>query len=232
MGKTNDYRTEENKEAPLIYDIHTKNISFLKVSKTLRENGVKNNKFMLTLYDEDLVGVDPHSKEVDKNPELQFKIYREICRNFRYFIREVCLIPADGAEIKYELNLGNCTLSYLKLKNKNLIMILPRQHGKTMGQTVYDVWLLCFATTNSNCIYLNKGKSDAIKNLKLWRDIKALLPRWLLDNYVADYKKDIDNQESKLVAKRNNTLKIVAPANDPDQAEKNRPWFDSCKCSV
>jgi len=38
----------------MIYDIYTKNHSFLKVSQVLRNRGVKNNKFMLTLYDETL----------------------------------------------------------------------------------------------------------------------------------------------------------------------------------
>lgn len=211
----------------MIYDIHTKNISFLKVSKMLRDRGVKNNKFMLTLYDKDLVGIDPYSKEVANNPELQLKIYIEISKNYWYYIREFVRIPADGADIPYELNLGNCTLGYLKRKNRNIILILPRQFGKTMGQTVYDSWVLNFAAYNANAIYLNKGKNDAIKNLKIWRDIRALFPKWMLENFVADPKKDIDNQESKLVSKRNNTLKVVSPGNDPDTAEKNGRRIDS-----
>ena len=205
----------------MIYDISTKNISFLRVSKMLRDRGVKNNKFMLILYDKDLVGVDPHSKEVAENPQLQLKIYIEISKDYWYYIREFVRIPADGADIPYELNLGNCTLGYLKQKNRNIILILPRQFGKTMGQTVYDSWVLNFAAYNANAIYLNKGKNDAIKNLKIWRDIRALFPKWMLEKFVADPKKDIDNQESKLVSKRNNTLKVVSPGNDPDMAEKN-----------
>ena len=96
-----------------------------------------------------------------------------------------------------------------------------------MGQTVYDSWVLNFAAYNANAIYLNKGKNDAIKNLKIWRDIRALFPKWMLENFVADPKKDIDNQESKLVSKRNNTLKVVSPGNDPDTAEKNGRRIDS-----
>ena len=115
----------------MIYDIHTKNRSFLKVCKYLREKGVKNNKFMLTLYDTDLVAVDPFDPHLSK--EMQFKIYREICRNVWYFIREVVKIPADGADIPYELNLGNATLTYLKELNKNFIEIMPRQHRQNNG---------------------------------------------------------------------------------------------------
>lgn len=202
----------------MIYDVKTKNKSFILCSKMLRERGVKNNKFMLTLYDETLVGVDPYAK--DLTPTQKFAIYRECCRNFWYFIREVVRLPADGADIPYQLNLGNMTLSYLREKNKNIILILPRQHGKTMGEAVFDVWILCFVTKNTNIVYLNKGKNDAIKNVKLFSDIKSLLPQWMLKDYIEDAKNDIDNQESKLLARRNNTIKVVAPGSDPDAADK------------
>lgn len=202
----------------MIYDIKTKNISFLKVSKMLRDKKVKNNKFMLALYDEKLVGVDPYSTELTSAEKVA--IYRECCRNFWYFIREVVKLPADGAEIRYELNLGNCTLSYLCQLDKNIILLLPRQHGKTMGKVVFDIWNTCFVTKNTNIIYLNKGKGDAVKNLKLFRDIKNLLPQWMLELFINDAKKDVDNQENKLISKRNNTLKVVSPGSDPDSADK------------
>ena len=111
----------------MIFDIKTKNISFLNISKMLRDYGVKNNKEMLILYDESLQGVDPQSKNL--TPAQQLAIYVECCSNIWYFLREVVRIPADGADIPYELNLGNYTLTYLKLRNKNQILILPRQHG-------------------------------------------------------------------------------------------------------
>lgn len=201
----------------MIYDVSTKNISFLKVSKLLRERGVKNNKFLLALYDEGLVGVDPYDKNLTQ--EQMVRIYQECCLNKWYFMREVVRLPQDGANVKYLANIGNITLSYIKGKNKNQIMLLPRQHGKTMGEVIDDVWSLCFVSKNTNIIYLNKGLQDCIKNLKLFRDIKNLLPDWMLNNFILD-KKDKDNEEYKLIARRNNTLKVVAPANDPDGADK------------
>jgi len=159
-------------EIKMIYDVKTKNLSFLKVSKTLREKGVKNNKFMLILYDEGLQGVDPRSKEVEKNSELQIRIYREICRNVWYYLREVVRIPADGAEIPYELNIANATMAFLKLQNRNIIEIICRQHGKTMSNIVFDGWSLMFITKNANYAYINKGLGDAKKNLKIFKDVK------------------------------------------------------------
>lgn len=205
----------------MIYDVKTKNLSFLKVSRMLRQKGIKNNKFMLELHDEDLVGVDPYSKEVEKNPTLQLKIYREICRNVWYYLREVVRIPADGAEIRYELNIANATMAFLKLQNKNIIEIICRQHGKTMSNIVFDSWSLLFITKNANYAYINKGLADAKKNLKIFKDIRSALPKWLLVNFIEDPKNDIDNQEQKLVAKRNNSLKVVSTGADPDAADKS-----------
>lgn len=113
----------------MIYDIKTSNKSFLRMSAELRKKGVKNNKFFLALYDEGLVGVDPHSKKL--SAEMKVRIYKEICINKWYFLREVIRIPIEGKLEggPYKLNLGNLTFSYLKVKNKNIIEILPRQQG-------------------------------------------------------------------------------------------------------
>jgi len=62
-----------------MYDIKTKNRSFLKASILLKERGVKNNKFMLELYDENLVSIDPHSKNLTQ--EQQAAIFIECSRN-------------------------------------------------------------------------------------------------------------------------------------------------------
>lgn len=201
----------------MIYDVKTKNISFLRVSKMLRDKGVKNNKFLLSLYDESLVGVDPYSPNLTSDQKLA--IYRECCRNKWYFLREVVLIPTEGPDVHYDANLGNITLSYLKSKNKNIILILPRQHGKTLGEIIDDVWSLHFVSRNTNVIYLNKDLGNSVKNLKTFRRIRDLLPQWMKD-LVLDDKNDKDNEEYKLIYKRNNSLAVVAPGSNEDSADK------------
>lgn len=62
-----------------MYDVSTKNKSFLRVSKQLRELGVKNNKFMLQLNNPKLIGVDPRSENL--TPEEKILVYEEICTN-------------------------------------------------------------------------------------------------------------------------------------------------------
>jgi hypothetical protein len=203
----------------MIYDINTRNRSFLKIASFLRASGVKNNKFMLALYDESLAGLDPFSP--DLTDAQRIAIFRECSINKWYYIREVVRVPVDGIidGIPYRLNLGNLTLSYLKSKNINQIVILPRQHGKTLGQIIDDSWIMLFAGTNTNIIYSNKEFKDSKKNLKIFKDIRDRLPRYLFD-FISNAKSDKDNEEYKLVANRNNTLKAMAAANSDDAADK------------
>lgn len=202
----------------MIYDIHTKNTSFLKISRVLLSHGVKNNKFMLVLYDETLVGVDPHSDNLTS--EQKIRIYREICKNPWYFLREVSRIPVPGKlrGTEYALNLGNCAQSYAYLMNLNFISTLCRQSGKTIGHIALDVWVLNFGATNEAIVYLNKGQADSIENGKRFKDMKNLLPGFLKDMIVD--KTDKDNTEEKYIAKLNNKIHIKSPPNNAESADR------------
>lgn len=202
----------------MIYDISTKNRTFLKASVDLRNRKVENNKFMLALHNEDLIGVNPHSDSLTNLQKIQ--IFEECTINVWYYIREVVRVPVDGKIFgtPYKLNLGNLSLSYIKSKNKNQITILPRQHGKTVGEIVYDSWILLFASTNTNIIYSNKEFKDSKSALRTFKDLKERLPRWLVG--MVEHNKDRDNIEEKLVYNRNNTLKAMPAANSDESAEK------------
>jgi hypothetical protein len=63
----------------MIYDINTTNKSFLKAASTLKKMGVKNNKFMLSLYDKSLIGVDPFSDNLTDKQKIA--IFREVSLN-------------------------------------------------------------------------------------------------------------------------------------------------------
>jgi hypothetical protein len=202
----------------MIYDINTKNKSFLRISKVLRDRGVKNNKFMLQLFDPGLVGIDPFDPKLTNAQKIA--IFKECSINVWYYIREVVRLAVEGKPegLKYKLNLGNLALSYIKSKNRNQFTILPRQFGKTMGEIIYDTWIMLFAATNTNIIYSNKERKDSVKNLKSFKDIKENLPAWLT-GFISS-KNDKDNEEYKLIANRNNTLKAISAATSDEQAEK------------
>lgn len=203
----------------MIYDIKTTNISFLKLAATLKKHGVKNNKFVLILYDEKLQGIDPRSDTL--TPEQKIRIYREICINKWYFLREVVRIPAQGnmRGTPYEANLGNIAFSYMKSKNKNTIMCLPRQHGKTIGEICDDVWCMYFATSGSNMLYLNKDFKTSKENLLRFKEIRLLLPGWLQDEFLVS-KDDIDNQERKFIGYKKNSVTALASPMSEDSADR------------
>lgn len=138
----------------MIYDVQTKNLSFLAVSKQLRDQGVKNNKFMLLLYDTSLIGVDPWDPNL--TPEQQLAVYVECCRNVWYYIREVQRVAVAGADVPYSAHVGNIASTYLRTKNKNYIIEQSRQTGKTTATIIFDSWLYQFGSKNANIVYMHK----------------------------------------------------------------------------
>jgi hypothetical protein len=73
----------------------------------LKDLGVKNNRFFLALYDENLRYVDPHDEDLDVF--TKGAIIKEINRNPWYYIREVCRLVAPGQPkgMKFMLHRGN-----------------------------------------------------------------------------------------------------------------------------
>lgn len=201
-----------------MYDINTKNISFLKVSQQLRQFGVKNNKFMLWLNDPDLSGIDVYSPNLSSL--MKAKILTEIARNYWYFLREVVLIPAEGSTdgIHYEMNVGRLAMAYCNINNLDSIVLLPRQQGKTVGEVVYSDWVHLFGTTNSLETYLHVNQDGANGNLARFKTYRDFLPTWLTG--AVSSKNDKDNLEEKYFALKNNRIKAKAAASTDTAADK------------
>lgn len=202
----------------MIYDINTKNISFLEVSNILKTKGVANNKFMLLLYDESLVGVDPYDPNL--SVENMAKIYCEITKNYWYFLREVCMVVASGSASgeHFQLNLGNCAASYCNINNMNSILILPRQIGKTVVEVAFSLWTSCFGTSFSKESYLHKNQDGSNGNLGRYKQMKSLFPKWL-QSFISS-PEDKDNITLKYVARTHNEIQALAGASNDVGAEK------------
>lgn len=161
-----------------IYDFNTRNQSFLTMHHYLKSKGFKNNAFMLILFDQDLVGVDPF----DPNLSVIYKqkIIIEIRRNLWYFIREVSRIPQSGGPpSSFQLDRGNMALLYLLQFNINVYDELPRQCGKTQGIVAFYLWLYNFRTQSSNVVFLNKKMETTKENLQRLKDQREALPSYL-----------------------------------------------------
>lgn len=203
-----------------IKDYSTTNKTFIDMAEKLKQQGVKNNDFMLMLHDDGLKGVDPYDPNLSVN--LKARVYIEICKNFWYFIREIARLPLEGGDTtkgnKYGLNLGNLAISYACVNNLNHIAILPRQQGKTVAETMFSTWTYNFRATNTKETYVHKAQQGSVDNLKMTKTFKELLPQYIKDFIIS--RSDVDNQEEKFNVQRGNQMRALSAANTDDGADK------------
>lgn len=162
------------------FQMSTNNKSFLNMHYYLKSIGIKNNKFMLTLLDPDLDGIDPHDRSLP--PIYKQKILRECMYNYWYFLREVVRIPDQGSTsggARYRLDRGNLALNFCMMLNLNIFLELPRQQGKTISALCRYLWVFNFGTTNSEMVFLNKKMDDSKLNLARMKEIRSALPSYL-----------------------------------------------------
>ncbi len=162
-------------------NFETTNQSFIDMHNYLKSTGIDNNDFFLTLYDANLLGVDPRDPLLTR--EQKARIARECIVNYWYFLREVVRIPDQGGAVasgvRYKLHRGNLALNYLFILNYNIFLELPRQHGKTTAALIRYLWVYNFGTSNSEIMFANKKHDDskrALADLKKYRDV---LPSYL-----------------------------------------------------
>lgn len=161
------------------YHMSTTNKSFLEVHQYLKDSGIENNRFMLTLLDPDLARIDPHDPALPSH--LKSKVLRECLYNPWYFFREVVRIPDSGqaAGVKFQLNRGNLALLFCLMMNLNTFLEQPRQTGKTISSLCWYLYLFNFGTANAEMSFLNKKLDDSKLNLQRIREIRDLLPSYL-----------------------------------------------------
>ena len=202
----------------MIYDINTTNISFLRTAHILREKyKVRNNLFMLKLYDESLQGVDPYSPNL--TDEQKARIFKECCINMWYFIREVSRIPKEGGgAVPFRLSVASAAQLYIIEHNINYLLLLPRQQGKTIGETAFVTWAIMFGTENTTIAYLNKNFAQVKHNLGLFKDQRDALPKWLTD--FVRTSEDTDNTEAFRLKSANNDIKLTSSATSKENANR------------
>ena len=197
--------------------VGTTNTSFLTVSRVLADKGVKNNKFMLALFDEGLANVDPHAD--DLTDELKGRLLAEIVRNPWFFLREVVRVPVTGGTVPYEIHLGNLFLTWCMISNINCYLLLPRQNYKTVSAAAMYLWGYAFAQSNSHILFFNKELKDAQNNLKRLKDLMENLPAWVRDDVLADPVNDRNAIEYVYSAHRNNRIDPKPAGTSKDHAD-------------
>lgn len=206
-------------EGGVYFDIKTKNPSFIKISKELRENGIQSYMFPLMIYDKELIGVDPHDPNL--TPNQKSRIIIECKRNIWYFIREVARVPVPGGHVMFELHRGNLAMIFCLWLNLDTSIELPRQHYKTYSAVFYYLWLLLLKAENYEMVFTNKSNADSIRNLKRLTDLldpsKTLVPDYMRTPLSAT---DTNNQERLTITSLNNTIRVVSPSNSAENADK------------
>lgn len=173
-----------------IPDYDTSNQSFLRMAAIYRKMGVKNCIFHLALLQPELKGVDPHSD--DLTDEQKVMIDMECRYNPWYYFREVVRIPAvAGPEpVKFIANRGNIALIWAFFCNIDFALIQPRQTGKSVSTDTLMVYLLFVGLTNTTINLLTKDDSLRRTNISRLKEIRDLIPGYLVDRTG----KDSDNQ--------------------------------------
>ena len=198
--------------------VGTKNKSFLRVSEILAEKGIKNNKFMLALFDPGLANIDPYDPNLSE--EMQGRILAEIVRNPWMFLREVVRVPVSGGQVPYALHLGNLFLTWCMISNINCYLLLPRQNYKTVSACAMYLWMYGFGTKNSHFLFFNKELGDSQNNLKRVKDLQEELPAWLRDGVLTDPINDKNNVEYIYSAHRKNRIDPKPAGKDLAHADK------------
>lgn len=196
------------------YDLSTSNYSFIKMAKILKDLKVKNNMFMLKLYDPRLVGVNPNDPNLSDREKVL--VLEECRKNYWYFIREVITIPVSGGMRSYSIHRGNLALSWALLNNINVFLVLPRQNFKTMSTCCFYLWIYLFATVNSEVSLLHKDFSGSKANLKRIKDLRDSLPEYLRINN----KLDNNNVEYLFSGANKNRITAIGSAISISQADR------------
>lgn len=200
----------------IYYHMSTTNKSFLEVHQYLKDSGRTNNKFMLVLLDPDLARIDPHDPNLSRM--MKTKVLKECLHNPWYFFREVVRIPDSGQArgVKFELTRGNLALIFCLMLNLNTFLEMPRQTGKTISSLCWYLYLFNFGTANAEMSFLNKKLDDSKLNLQRIREIRDLLPSYLImDQAFAPDGSKIrgkNNVETLQHPVNNNRIRTVASA--------------------
>lgn len=219
---------EEDTRMYYFIDSHTSNLSFIRTANDLYNLGFRNYKFMLKIYDANLLGVDPYSPII--TPEQIKRVNVECKRNIWYYIREIARIPEEGGAIgpgggiRYQLNRGNLAATWCFAHNIDHYLVLPRQIGKTKSELQNILWVYLFSS-NTKMMFLCKDGNGSKANLRTLKEERDLLPLYLQSKMILNSDGELklakgDNATYLLNPHNGNRVDSFAPGNSMDAADR------------
>ena len=203
----------------MIYDYSTRNKSFVIMSQWLGDNGVKNNKFMLELHNEDLQNFD-YEKFIHIGKQDPFSLTQEDTRFYTlsliairgeikenpwYFFREMPFFE----NTMFQLNIANLTMIWGYNNEVSVFVESPRQSTKTTTAELLQIYDKDFSKAkpgykydpinlihrvSNDCILSSKKITDFLKRLS---DIEPSLESWCRSENVQYNGINIFSQKNK-----------------------------------
>lgn len=208
------FREDFDKYPGAIIDTKTTNTSFLRLSALYRDMGVINHTPILVLHNKELQGVDPFDPNLSTEQMIMIGIECKI--NFWYYIREIARVPGGTHDmpIKFSANRGNIALYWLFFNHITVMLIQPRQTGKSFSTDELMTYLLNIRCTDTELNLLTKDDTLRSANLERLKNIELELPFYLKQRG----RGDVGNTEELSVKSLGNRYRGHLPNKSPKLA--------------
>lgn len=181
------YDKDKESASAHIFDLETRNTSFLEYAFKLRDEGVVNWNFCLVLFNKELIGIDPHSN--DLNEHTKIAIVQESYLNPWYFFREVVRVatPYEKNGVRMKATKISITMIWLYFNKIHSVFVAHRQVGKTIPIKAIFSWVLLLDHGHKGTI-LSAADMLAINNISGIYEFIKLLPSYFNKHFLEQVK--------------------------------------------
>ena len=200
-----------------VADTKTTNESFLRLAYFYKEKlKVANWKFILTLLQPDLQGVDPFDEMLDDVTKT--KIQLECKYNPWYYFREVARIPptSGNVPVQFRANRANIALYWSFFNGVDFGLLQPRQTGKSVSTDILMNGITYIWGENTSINLVTKDNKLRNANMERLKEMRDLLPDYIHSNNA----NDADNMEMLTCIRLGNRYLTAVARNDKIAADK------------
>lgn len=200
-----------------IADVKTSNETFLRLAYFYKEKlKVKNWKFILTLLQPDLQGIDPFDEMLDDVTKT--KIQLECKYNPWYYFREVARVPptSGNVPVPFRANRANIALYWSFFNGVDFGLLQPRQTGKSVSTDILMNGITYIWGENTSINLVTKDNKLRNSNMERLKEMRDLLPEYI---HVND-SNDADNMEMLTCVRLGNRYLTAVARNDKLAADK------------
>lgn len=209
------FKSDWKKYPSAVIHYQTRNHSFLRMAQLLKDMGVENWYFHLSLLNPAIAELDPHGDNL--TPDQQNAIAHEARHNPWYQFREISKIDIQGRDepILAIANRGLLAYLWLTLNHIMTYLVAPRQHGKSTGADLQTNNVIHVGGRNTKLAMLTKDDQLRMENIDRLKVMRENMP-----DYMNPYQKnkDNDNQTTIICSRHKNKLVTAVPRNSPAMA--------------